>query len=110
MRIVFMGTPPFAATALDALVTAGHEVVAVYTQPPRAARRGKKVQRTAVHQRADELGIEVRYPATLKDAGVQADFAALGADVGVVAAYGLILPSAVLDAPARGCLNIHASL
>jgi methionyl-tRNA formyltransferase len=111
MRIVFMGTPDFAVPALTALVTAGHEVVAVYTQPPRpGGRRGKELTPTPVHRKAEELGIPVRHPASLKGAEEQAEFAALGADLAVVAAYGLILPQAVLDAPRHGCLNIHASL
>jgi methionyl-tRNA formyltransferase len=110
MRIIYMGTPDFAVPALDALVKAGHDVVAVYSQPPRPAGRGKALRPSPVHGRAEELGIEVRTPVSLKDAGVQADFAALAADVAVVAAYGLILPRAVLDAPRHGCMNIHASL
>lgn len=110
MRIIYMGTPDFAVPALDALVKAGHDVVAVYSQPPRPAGRGKALRPSPVHGRAEALGIEVRTPVSLKDAGVQADFAALKADVAVVAAYGLILPRAVLDAPRHGCMNIHASL
>jgi methionyl-tRNA formyltransferase len=111
MRIVFMGTPDFAVPTLDALVAAGHELVAVYTQPPRAGgRRGRELVPSAVQRRAAALGIPVRSPVSLKDAGAQAAFAALGAEVGVVAAYGLILPRAVLEAPALGCLNVHGSL
>ncbi len=110
MRVVFMGTPDFAVPALDALTGAGHEIVAVYCQPPRPAGRGKKDRPTPVHARAEELGLEVRHPKSLKGEAEQAAFAALGAEVAVVVAYGLILPQAVLDAPARGCLNIHASL
>lgn len=110
MRIIYMGTPDFAVPALDALVKAGHEIVAVYSQPPRPAGRGKALRPSPVHQRAEEIGIEVRTPASLKDADVQAAFAALNADVAVVAAYGLILPRAILDAPRHGCMNIHASL
>lgn len=105
-----MGSPPFAVPTLEALVAAGHEVVAVYCQPPRPAQRGKQVQRTAVHARAEELGLEVRTPVRLRGAEEQEAFAALNADVAVVAAYGLILPQPVLDAPARGCINVHASL
>ena len=105
-----MGTPPFAVPVLDALVAAGHEIVAVYTQPPRAAQRGKRVQRSAVHDRTDLLGLDVRTPVNFRDAADVEAFAALGLDAAVVAAYGLILPQAVLDAPARGCLNVHASL
>lgn len=110
MRIVFMGTPDFSVPVLDALVAAGHEIAAVYCQPPRPAGRGKKDRPTPVHARAEALGLEVRHPVSLKGAGEQADFAALGAEVAVVVAYGLILPQPVLDAPAHGCLNIHASL
>ena len=110
MRIIFMGTPDFAVPALNALVEAGHEMVAVYTQPPRPAGRGKQLQASAVQGKAEVLGIAVRSPRTLRDLAAQADFAALGADIAVVAAYGLILPQAVLDAPKLGCLNIHASL
>jgi len=110
MRIIFMGSPDFAVPALNALVEAGHEVVAVYCQPPRPAGRGKADRKTAVHERAEQLGLEVRTPRTLRDAEEQAKFAALGADLAVVAAYGLILPKPILDAPKGGCVNIHASL
>ena len=110
MRLVFMGTPEFSAPILDALVEAGHEVAAVYSQPPRPAGRGKKPRPGPVHARADALGLEVRTPVTLKGPEAQADFAALGADAAVVAAYGLILPRAVLEAPRLGCWNAHASL
>ena len=111
MRIIFMGTPDFAVPTLQALVDAAHEVVCVYTQPPRpGGRRGKELTPTPVHQRASGLGIEVRHPKSLKSAEEQAAFAALQADVAVVAAYGLILPQAVLDAPEHGCLNVHASI
>ncbi|KXF89560.1 methionyl-tRNA formyltransferase [Phaeobacter inhibens] len=110
MRIVFMGTPDFSVPVLDALVEAGHDIAAVYCQPPRPAGRGKKDRPTPVHARAEALGFEVRHPVSLKDAQQQAGFAALNADVAVVVAYGLILPQAVLDAPRQGCLNIHASL
>lgn len=110
MRIIFMGTPDFSVPVLDALVGAGHEIAAVYCQPPRPAGRGKKDRPTPVHARAEALGLQVRHPVSLKSAEAQAEFAALQADVAVVVAYGLILPQAVLDAPARGCLNIHASL
>ena len=110
MRVVFMGTPDFSVPALNALVEAGHQIVAVYCQPPRPAGRGKKERLTPVHARALELGLEVRHPVSLRDAAAQADFAALDADIAVVVAYGLILPQAVLDAPRKGCLNIHASL
>lgn len=110
MRIVFMGSPDFAVPSLDALVAAGHDVPCVYTQPPRPAGRGKGEQKTAVHKRADALGIEVRCPRTLRDHDEQARFAALDSDLAVVAAYGLILPKAVLDSPRGGCINVHASL
>jgi methionyl-tRNA formyltransferase len=95
---------------LDALVAAGHDVAAVYTQPPRPANRGKKLTPSAVHQRAEELGLLVRSPLSLRQQDAQADFAALGLDVAIVAAYGLILPPAVLNAPMHGCLNVHGSL
>jgi len=110
MRIVFMGTPVFSVPVLGALVGAGHEVACVYCQPPRPAGRGRKDRLTPVHERALALGLEVRHPVSLKGAGVQEAFAALGADAAVVVAYGLILPRAVLEAPRLGCLNIHASL
>src|SRR3954463_3307496 len=110
MRIVFMGSPDFAVPSLNALVEAGHDVNAVYSQPPRPAGRGKGERKTAVHERADALGIEVRTPRTLRNAEEQERFRALGADLAVVAAYGLILPKPILDAPKGGCVNVHASL
>ena len=110
MRLAFMGTPEFAVPTLDALVAAGHDVAAVYTQPPRPANRGKKLTPSAVHQRAEELGLLVRSPLSLRQEDAQTDFAALGLDVAIVAAYGLILPPAVLNAPIHGCLNVHGSL
>jgi methionyl-tRNA formyltransferase len=110
MRIVFMGTPEFSVPVLDALVAAGHEIAAVYCQPPRPAGRGKKDRPTPVHARAEALGLEVRHPVSLKSEDEKSAFAGLGADVAVVVAYGLILPQAILDAPKHGCLNIHASL
>ncbi|MDQ2090752.1 methionyl-tRNA formyltransferase [Marimonas arenosa] len=110
MRIIFMGSPDFSVPVLDALVDAGHEIVAVYCQPPRPAGRGKKDRPTPVHARADELGLPVRHPVTLKSSNEQSAFAALNADVAVVVAYGLLLPKPILDAPKHGCLNIHASL
>ena len=110
MRIIFMGTPEFALPTLNALVEADHEVVAVYCQPPRPAGRGKGLRASPVQVRAEQLGIEVRHPINLKSAEEQAEFAKLGADVAVVAAYGLILPRPVLDAPRLGCVNVHASL
>src|SRR3954452_22678409 len=110
MRIVFMGSPEFAVPSLNALVEAGHEIVAVYSQPPRPAGRGKGERKTAVHEQAEELGIEVRTPRTLRNEEEQARFRELNADLAVIAAYGLILPKPILDAPSRGCINIHASL
>ena len=110
MRVIFMGTPDFSVPVLDALVEAGHEIAAVYCQPPRPAGRGKKDRPTPVHARADALGLTVRHPISLKSAEEQANFADLKADVAVVVAYGLILPQVILDAPVKGCLNIHASL
>ena len=110
MRIIFMGSPDFAVPTLDALVAAGHDVVAAYCQPPRSAGRGKALRPTPVQARAEALGIEVRSPASLKTAEAQAEFAAFEPDIAVVAAYGLVLPQAILDAPPFGCLNVHASL
>ena len=111
MRLAFMGSPDFAVPALRALHGAGHEIAAVYSQPARPAGRGQAVRRSPVHEAADELGLRVWTPARLRtDADAQAKFAALGLDAAVVAAYGLILPPAMLDAPRLGCLNIHASL
>ncbi|WP_298200545.1 methionyl-tRNA formyltransferase [Novosphingobium sp.] len=111
MRIIVMGTPDFAVPTLQALVGAGHEVVCTYTQPPRpGGRRGKELTPSPVQRAAEAQGIPVRHPISLRDAAAQADFAALEADVAVVAAYGLILPQAVLDAPRHGCLNVHGSL
>ncbi len=109
MRVIFMGTPEFSVPALEA-VAAEHEVVCVYTQPPRPAGRGKKDRPSPIQVRAEALGLPVRHPVSLKGAEAQAEFAALEADVAVVVAYGLILPQAVLEAPVQGCLNIHASL
>ena len=109
MRVIFMGTPDFSVPVLRA-IAARHEVVAVYSQPPRAAGRGQKPRPSPVQRAAEELGLMVRVPERLKSPEDQADFAALGADVAVVVAYGLILPQTVLDAPRLGCLNIHASL
>ena len=110
LRIVFMGTPAFAAVALKALLDAGHEVIAVYSQPPRPKGRGMETQKSPVHMLAEEQGIAVRTPPSLRNADEASAFAALQADVAVVAAYGLILPKPILDAPRHGCLNIHASL
>jgi methionyl-tRNA formyltransferase len=110
MRTIFMGTPDFAVPSLNALVAAGHDVVAVYCQPPRRAGRGKSLTPSPVQRRAEALGIQVRHPVSLRNAEEQAAFAALDADIAVVAAYGLILPQAILDAPKHGCINVHASL
>jgi methionyl-tRNA formyltransferase len=110
LRIAFMGTPAFAVPALVALIEAGHEVACIYTQPPRPAGRGKMARATPVHAFGLLNDIEVRHPESLRDAAEQAAFAALGLDLAVVAAYGLIIPKPVLDAPRHGCLNIHASL
>lgn len=110
MRIVFMGSPEFAVPSLDALVEAGHDVVAAYCQPPRPAGRGKAPRPTAVQKRAEALAIEVRTPASLRSEEEQARFRALDADLAVVAAYGLILPPPILEAPKAGCINAHASL
>jgi len=110
MRIAFMGTPDFAVPSLDALVAAGHEIVAVYCQPPRPAGRGKGLRPSPVQASAEAGGLPVRTPASLRDADMQEEFAALDLDVAVVAAYGLILPPEILAAPRWGCLNVHASL
>ena len=105
-----MGSPEFAVPSLDALHEAGHEVIAAYAQPPRPAGRGKAERKTAVHERAEQLGIEVRTPRSLRDSEEQARFSALDADLAVVAAYGLILPKPIIDAPRGGCVNVDASL
>jgi len=110
MRIAFMGTPDFAVPTLDALLAAGHDVAAVYAQPPRPAGRGKGLAPSPVQKRAEAAGIEVRTPLSLKGAEEQAAFAALDLHAAVVAAYGLILPTPILEAPRYGCLNVHASL
>ena len=110
LRLVFMGTPAYAVPALDVLCASGHSIAAVYTQPPRAAARGRKVRPAPVAVRAKDAGIEVRTPPSLKPAEVQAAFAALEADLAVTVAYGLLLPPAVLAAPRLGCINAHASL
>lgn len=110
LRIVFMGTPDFAVTALDALATSGHDIICVYTRAPKPKGRGQSLQLSPVHEYAQAHGLPVRHPGSLKSDAAQAEFANLHADLGVVAAYGLILPRAVLDAPRYGCLNIHASL
>lgn len=110
LRLVFMGTPDFAVPALQALHAAGHRIAAVYCQPPKPAGRGQLVHKTPVHVAAEALGLEVRTPRTLRDPAAQQELAAFAPDVIVVAAYGLILPQAVLDLPRLGCLNIHGSL
>ena len=110
MKLVFMGSPEFSVPVLDALVAAGHEVLCVYCQPPRPAGRGQQARPTPVQARAEALGLPVRHPKSLRSPEAQAEFAALGAEIAVVVAYGLILPQPVLDAPQYGCLNIHASL
>jgi methionyl-tRNA formyltransferase len=110
LDLVFMGTPEFAATVLKGVIEAGHAICAVYTQPPRPARRGHRLQASPVQVLADAHGLPVRFPATLREAETQAEFAALGADAAIVAAYGLILPPAILAAPRFGCINVHASL
>jgi methionyl-tRNA formyltransferase len=110
MRIIFMGSPDFAVPILNALIEGGHELIAVYAQPPRPAGRGKTERNTAVHERAEELGIVVRTPKSLRNEEEQARFRAMDADLAVVAAYGLILPKPILEAPKAGCINVHASL
>jgi methionyl-tRNA formyltransferase len=110
MRIAFMGTPDFAVPTLDALAAAGHDIAAVYSQPPRPAGRGKAPRPTPIQRRAETLGIPVRTPLSLRDVDEQEAFAALDLEMAVVAAYGLILPLPILHAPLRGCLNVHASL
>lgn len=110
MRIIFMGTPDFAVPTLSELVGAGHDIAAVYTQPPRAAGRGQKSRPGPVHKFAEDAGLPVLTPVGLRDTEAQATFAAHNADVAVVVAYGLILPTEILAAPAHGCLNLHGSL
>ncbi|MBT5433763.1 MAG: methionyl-tRNA formyltransferase, partial [Rhodospirillaceae bacterium] len=110
MRLAFMGAAQFAVPALDAVVAAGYEIAAVYSQPPRPAGRGRKERLTPVHARAAELGLPVVTPLSLRDSDAQMAFAALDLDVAVVAAYGLLLPQAILDAPHMGCVNLHPSL
>ena len=110
MKLVFMGTPEFSVPALEALYAAGHDIVAVYTQPPRPAGRGKKDRPSAVQKRAEALGLTVRHPKSLLDTDAQGAFADLNADAAVVVAYGLILPEPILAAPRLGCLTLLASL
>jgi methionyl-tRNA formyltransferase len=111
MRVIFMGTPDFAVRALQGLIDSNHDVIAVYTREPKPKGRGMEMQKSPVHALADTYGIDVHTPKSLKKSvEEQAKFASLNADVAVVAAYGLLLPKAVLDAPKHGCLNIHGSL
>ena len=110
MRIIFMGSPEFSVPILNSIISAGHDIIAVYCQPPRPAGRGKKERLTPVHSRALELGLDVRHPINFKSKEAVSDFAALKADIAVVVAYGLILPQEILDSVDKGCLNIHASL
>src|SRR5690606_23429547 len=110
LRIVYAGTPDFAASSLQRLLDDGHQIIAVYTQPDRPAGRGRKLQPSPVKQAALDAGLPVYQPLSLRDADAQTELRALQPDLMIVAAYGLILPQAVLDIPARGCLNIHASL
>jgi methionyl-tRNA formyltransferase len=110
LKLVFLGTPDFAVPSLLALAAADHEIACVYSQPPRPAGRGQRERPSSVQALAESRGWPVRTPSSLKDPAVQRDFAALEADAAVVAAYGLILPPAILDAPRLGCLNVHASL
>lgn len=110
MRIAFLGTPDFAVAALAALVEAGHEVVCVYSQPPAPRGRGQTLKPSPVHAYAQERGIPVRTPVSMRDPAEIEAFAALQIDAGVVVAFGQILPAAVLDAPRLGCFNLHASL
>ena len=110
LKIIFMGTPDFSVPTLVELLGQGHEIAAVYTQPPRPAGRGMAERRSPVHEKADAFGIPVRTPKSLKSAEEQERLADTGADVAIVVAYGLILPKAILEAPRYGCLNLHASL
>ncbi len=110
MRIAFMGTPNFAVPALRALQAAGHDIAAVYTQPPRPANRGKKLTKSAVHSAAEELGLAVKTPINFKEENDRDEFDALESEIAIVAAYGLILPPSILAIPKHGCLNIHGSL
>ena len=110
LRLAFMGTPAFSIAPLAALISAGHEIAAVYSQPPRPAGRGHALQKSPVHAFAEANAIPVMTPKSLKSTEAQAEFAALGLDAAVVVAYGLILPQPILDAPRLGCVNIHASL
>jgi len=110
MRLAFLGTPAFAVPTLAELIAQGHEIAAVYSQPPRPKGRGLAMEKNAVHRFAETAGLEVRTPASLKDVDAQQAFAALELDAAVVVAYGLLLPKAILEAPMMGCFNLHASL
>ena len=110
LRLAFMGTPDFAAASLAALIAVGHEIAAVYSQPPRPAGRGQQPRPSPVQQLAESHGLAVLTPVSLKPAETQQEFAALGLDAAVVVAYGLLLPRAILESPRLGCLNVHASL
>ena len=110
MRIVFMGTPDFAVPVLGELIGQGHEIACVYTRPPMAGGRGMAERSSPIHALAQRFGLPIRHPRSLRDADVQAEFRSLDADVGVVVAYGMILPPDILEAPRLGCLNLHASL
>lgn len=110
LRLAFMGTPDFAVPTLAELIAQGHDIAAVYSQPPRPKGRGMALEPGPVHAFAEKHGFEVRTPLSLKGADEQAAFAALGVDAAVVVAYGLLLPKPVLDAPALGCFNLHGSL
>lgn len=110
MKAIFMGTPDFSVPALQSIVNAGHEIVAVYTQPPRPAGRGAKTRKSSVHSQADKLGLRILHPTDLKSKAVFEEFKELEADIVVVVAYGLLLPKQILNLPKYGCLNIHASL
>lgn len=110
LRLVFMGTSAFAVPALEAMAALPHDLVAVYTQPPRPAGRGQKARQSPVHETAERLGLEVRTPVSLKDEASQSAFRALDADIAIVASYGLILRRPILEAPRLGCFNLHASL
>ena len=110
MRVVFMGTPDFSVRTLMEIIAQGHEVIAVYSQPPRKAGRGMELKKSPVHEKAEQFGLPVFTPLNFKDAADIANFAAHEADVAVVVAYGLLLPRTVLEVPKNGCLNLHASL
>ena len=110
LRLAFMGTPDFAVPALKALIVSGHEIACVYSRPPKPKGRGHEVQKSPVHEAAEQAGLVVRTPKTLRSDEAAAEFAALNLDLAIVAAYGLILPKSILDAPKLGCLNLHGSL